>query len=45
MSDVACHVLNLSNALDIDLSEAVAAKMVKNALKYPVEQYHGRFSR
>lgn len=45
LADVACHVLNLSNALGIDLSEAIAAKMIKNALKYPVEQYHGRFSR
>jgi len=45
LADVACLLFNLSNALDIDLSEAVAAKMVKNALKYPVEQYHGRFSR
>jgi NTP pyrophosphatase (non-canonical NTP hydrolase) len=45
LADVACHVLNLSNALDVDLSEAIAAKMIKNALKYPIEQYHGRFSR
>ena len=45
LADVACHVFNLSNALGIDLSEAVRAKMIKNALKYPVEQYHGRFSR
>lgn len=45
LADVACHLLNLSNALAIDLSEAVAAKIVKNAAKYPVEQYRGRFSR
>jgi dCTP diphosphatase len=45
LADVACHLLNLSNALNIDLSEAIAAKLIKNALKYPVEQYHGRFSR
>lgn len=45
LADVACLVLNLANALDVDLSETIAAKMVKNALKYPVEQYHGRFSR
>jgi dCTP diphosphatase len=45
LADVACYVLNLSNALGIDLSEAVVAKIGKNALKYPVEQYHGRFTR
>src|SRR6187399_1137616 len=35
LADVACHLFNLCNALDIDLSEAMRAKMVKNALKYP----------
>lgn len=43
LADVACHLLNLCNALDVDLSEAVQAKMVKNAQKYPVEKYRGRF--
>jgi dCTP diphosphatase len=43
LADVACHLFNLCNALDIDLSEAVQAKMVKNAIKYPVEKYRGRF--
>ena len=36
VADVACHLFNLTNALGIDLSDAIAAKMVKNALKYPV---------
>ena len=45
LADVACLVLNLSNSLDIDLSDAVAAKMVKNAKKYPAEEFRGRFSR
>ena len=43
LADVACHLFNLCNALDIDLSEAVQAKIVKNAIKYPVEKYRGRF--
>lgn len=43
LADVACHLLNLSNALGIDLSDAVTAKMIKNAAKYPVEQYRGRY--
>jgi NTP pyrophosphatase (non-canonical NTP hydrolase) len=38
IADVACHVFNLTNALGLDLSEAVAAKMVKSAVKYPVSQ-------
>ncbi len=36
LADVACNVLNLSNVLGIDLSDAIAAKMAKNAVKYPV---------
>lgn len=43
LADVACHLMNLSLALEIDLSDAVAAKMIKNAAKYPVEQYRGRY--
>jgi NTP pyrophosphatase (non-canonical NTP hydrolase) len=38
MADVACHLLNLSLALDLDLSEAIVAKIAKNAVKYPVEK-------
>ena len=35
LADVACYVLALANSLEIDLSEAIAAKMVKNRIKYP----------
>jgi NTP pyrophosphatase (non-canonical NTP hydrolase) len=35
LADVACHLLNLSNVLGIDLSDAIVAKLAKNALKYP----------
>ncbi len=43
MADVACYLLALSNSLAIDLSEAILAKLAKNAIKYPVEKYRGRF--
>lgn len=36
LADVACHLLNLTNSLGSDLSDAIQAKMVKNAVKYPV---------
>jgi hypothetical protein len=45
VADVACYVLNLSNTLGIDLSEAILAKIAKNALKYPADQYRGRYTR
>jgi NTP pyrophosphatase (non-canonical NTP hydrolase) len=43
MADVACYLLALSNTLGVDLSEAILAKLAKNASKYPVEKYRGRY--
>jgi NTP pyrophosphatase (non-canonical NTP hydrolase) len=43
MADVACLLCAMSNATGIDLSEAVTAKLVKNAVKYPAEQFQGRY--
>ena len=45
VADIACYLLALANALGIDLSEAVAAKVAKNARKYPAEQFRGRYYR
>jgi dCTP diphosphatase len=44
MADVAVYLLNLANTMDIDLSEAILAKIAKNALKYPAEKYKGRYT-
>lgn len=43
MADVFCYLLALANELDIDLGRALLDKMAKNRLKYPVEQFRGRF--
>jgi len=43
LADVLCYVMALANRLEIDLSAAVQNKMVKNAQKYPVEQFRGFF--
>ncbi|MFH1749023.1 MAG: nucleotide pyrophosphohydrolase [Planctomycetota bacterium] len=43
LADITCYVLSLANALDTDLSAAVASKVAKNAAKYPVEQFRGRY--
>jgi len=43
VADVACYLFNLCNVLQLDLSQAVRAKLVKNAQKYPVEKYQGKF--
>ena len=43
MADILCYLLNLSNVLGIDLSEALSAKMIKNAQKYPAAKYRGKY--
>lgn len=43
LADVIGYSLALANELDIDVSEAVRKKMIKNAVKYPVGTYRGRY--
>ncbi|MBS0264046.1 MAG: nucleotide pyrophosphohydrolase [Planctomycetes bacterium] len=42
IADVCCYLLSLVNALNLDLTDAVLAKLVKNARKYPADQFRGR---
>lgn len=41
IADIASFLLLLCHELDIDLTEAVSAKIDKNAAKYPVEKAKG----
>jgi len=43
VADVACYLLALCNVLGIDLSDAIRAKLAKNAIKYPVEKVRGKY--
>ncbi len=43
MADVFCYLLAMANELGIDLSAALADKMVKNEKKYPADRYRGRY--
>ncbi|MDE0735220.1 MAG: nucleotide pyrophosphohydrolase, partial [Pirellulaceae bacterium] len=43
LADVLCYALALANTLEIDVATTLAAKMKKNAIKYPVETYRGRY--
>ena len=43
LADVLCYALALANELNLDLSDAVRDKMVKNAEKYPAEKSRGRY--
>lgn len=38
LADVVCYALSLANALDLDLSQAIEQKMIKNRIKYPAPQ-------
>jgi len=41
MADIMVYLIRLADVLDVDLGAAVAAKMVKNAAKYPAEECRG----
>ncbi len=43
LADILCFALSFANALDIDLSTAIREKLVKNAAKYPADEFRGRF--
>ena len=43
LADVLCYSFALANALNLDLAGAVPQKMVRNAEKYPAEQFRGRY--
>ena len=43
LSDVLCYTIAIANELEIDISDAFAAKMKKNEIKYPVAEFRGRF--
>jgi len=41
MADVLVYLVRLADKLDVDLLDAAAKKIAKNALKYPVAQVRG----
>ncbi len=45
LADVAWYLFELAHDLDIDLPQAIASKMKKNAAKYPVEKCKGRHTK
>ena len=45
MSDVLCYLLAMANELEIDLTESLQAKMVKNRQKYPSDVFKGKYGK
>ena len=43
LADVLCYALAIANEMDIDLASALQAKMIKNRVKYPVDEFRGRY--
>lgn len=43
LADVLCYSLALANALELDVAGIVRQKMIKNAGKYPADEFRGRF--
>jgi dCTP diphosphatase len=43
LADVLIYCLSFSNALEIDVSEAIRDKLILSGQKYPAEAYRGRF--
>ena len=42
VADIAAYLLSFASEMNIDLASALADKMKKNAIKYPVEEFRGR---
>lgn len=43
LADIFAYVLSFAATMEIDLSAALRGKMIKNAQKYPVEQFKGKY--
>jgi dCTP diphosphatase len=43
VADIFAFLLSFANAAQIDLTQALRDKMTRNAKKYPVEQYKGKY--
>ena len=43
LADIIAYVVSFASTMGIDVSSALERKMKKNALKYPAEEFRGRF--
>jgi NTP pyrophosphatase (non-canonical NTP hydrolase) len=43
LADVLCYALALANELNLDVADCVRRKMVRNAAKYPADEFRGRY--
>jgi dCTP diphosphatase len=43
LADVVCYALAMTNELGLDLATTIRRKVAKNKVKYPAEEYRGRY--
>ncbi len=43
LADVLCYSLALANEMKLDVASSMRDKMAKNELKYPADEYQGRY--
>ncbi len=43
LADVLCYAMAIANEMNIDIADAMTAKMVKNRIKYPAQEFRGRY--
>ena len=43
LADIMAYVVSFASTMGIDISEALAEKMKKNAVKYPADEFRGKF--
>ncbi len=43
LADILAFALSFANAMGIDISSTLVAKLEKNEQKYPADKYYGRF--
>lgn len=43
LADIIIYALSFANSLNIDLTTAVGDKLIRNARKYPEDEYRGKF--
>ncbi|MEM7782436.1 MAG: nucleotide pyrophosphohydrolase [Planctomycetota bacterium] len=43
LADIICYAVSVANEMGIDIASCMSNKMKKNRLKYPAEEFKGRF--
>ncbi len=45
LADIVIYCISMANSCDLDLSKAIEEKIQKNSLKYPVNEFKGKYTK